>query len=285
MNVNKILLILAIGLSFLACNLRADDSSQNSDPDGVLQKTPDDLSPADKEAARQLQNQIDEDKRVASQHARDQQSNGGDPTGLILIAVIVFGGIGVFFYSTSKVAGHIYVGCVASFIVLIAILAMTEKPPPPIQPVIQVEVAKPSPQDAVDAKAAESESLTNELVASEEALTKKFQRLDYVKQQVTHFWQLYQADSTTFNPATGAYDKRTDYQTDFDGKGIDGSNQYYYEKWLDDYQTESDELVQLKKNVIAVLQKMGLSDEGGIDPSTGLPAIDFSTGLPINYQK
>ena len=177
-----------------------------------------------------------------------------------------------------------FAGCCAAIIVFVAVLALTEKSPLPVQPAIQPEATTPSPQDTANAakavKAELAESLQKELATSKEAVAKKIQRLNWVKQQVTHFWQQYQADSTTFNPATGAYDKRADYKTDFDGKGIDGSSQYYYEKWLADYQAESDELAQQKKHVVelqtSLFQKTGLTDADGID------GIDPNTGLPMS---
>lgn len=273
----KIIALLFACLSFLAVSLRADDS--------VIQSS-DDLSAADKVAAEHLQKQMDAENKAAHDKAeRDDYKEhhpGDDSSGLIVPAIVVLIVVGAIIYWRNKTAGNVFAGCCATIIVFVAILVLTEKPPLPVQPAIQPEATTPSPQDTANAakavKAELAESLQKELAASKEAVAKKIQRLNWVKQQVTHFWQQYQADSTIFNPATGAYDKRPDYKTDFDGKGIDGSSQYYYEKWLAAYQTESNELTQQKQHVTelqtSLFHKTGLIDSdgiGGIDPSTGLP--------------
>jgi hypothetical protein len=274
----KIIALLFASFLFVGVNLRADDP--------VIQ-SPDDLSPADQVAAEHLQKQLDADAKAAHDKADkewyQQHYPGGDSSSLILPFVVVLLIVGAVVYSKNKTAGKIYAGCCVAMVVFIAILALTEQSPPPVQPTaVSADPPKPSPQEISKARAAEQDNLQKELADSENSVAKKIQRLNWVKQQVAHYWQQYQADSTILNPATGLYDKRPEYQTAIDGTGLDGTSQYYYEKWLADYQKESDELSELKKNIIATLQKMGLSTADGLDPSTGLPLpIDSSTGIPI----
>jgi len=78
------------------------DSSPNPDPDGVMQKTPEDLTPADLEAARKLQKLIDAEtadakKRAERAEAANQPSgSGGD--NLVFLTIIIVGPFAGIYY-------------------------------------------------------------------------------------------------------------------------------------------------------------------------------------------
>jgi hypothetical protein len=122
---------LALCLSLFAVNLRADS----------------DLSPADQVQAERLQRIKDAENKAAHDKAElelyRQEHPGGGSNGIIIFFGVVFLIIGIVVHSRNKTIGKIYAGCCAAMIVFVAILALTEESPPPVQ---QLEPPKPSPE-------------------------------------------------------------------------------------------------------------------------------------------
>ena len=79
----KLIYLLLFGICLIAASLRADDS---------LYESPNDLSPADKEAAQRLQNVMDADAARAQQ-IHDHPVTGAEPTEPTAGEAIVFYGI------------------------------------------------------------------------------------------------------------------------------------------------------------------------------------------------
>ena len=114
-SIRKFVPLLIICVWFFAGNLRAED----------------DLSPADKVQAERLQKQINKENKAANDKAeRDyyKEHHPGDDSALIIVPFVI--GliiVGAVIYSKNKVAGHVFVGCCAALVILIVILALTEK--------------------------------------------------------------------------------------------------------------------------------------------------------------
>ena len=223
----KFLLLLTVCLSVFAVNVQANEAD-------------------DAVAIEHLQKQIDAENRAAHDKAEKKwqeehnPSGGGGGGGLLVAVVLIALVVSGIFGSDSAHKTRIFacicggiiicVGLVWLMCLVFSFIFPSEKPssnpPPSNQTYAQPATAPPNTQPAADAeqsaeakaKVEEFFSLQSQLTTIKDEAAKKAQRLDWVKQQVTYFWQQHQANVQD----TTAEDN--------------------YSKWFADYQTESDEL-------------------------------------------